>query len=163
MEIIQTIAPNCRLQMDEEIHERAKSYSVACPSAGPTSTIKTTTSGRFEKLHSTLGCDEYPTPPQMGQYQNPSPNQPRNLDDNNILLANKEKILLQTCGCQYDVPPESTPTTLELAPAAVGKPLMITCPKIEPNPRIPRMSLQQNIHNPHSRAAHSYSMVDDLA
>jgi hypothetical protein len=61
----------------------------------------------------------HPAPPQMGQYQNPGPNQPGNLVDRNILLTNEEEILLQTRGRQYGVPPESTPTTSEMAPATV--------------------------------------------
>jgi hypothetical protein len=40
---------------------------------------------------------------------------------------------------------------------------MIPRPNTEPNPRIPRMSLRQNVHNPHAREAHNYSLVDDLA
>jgi hypothetical protein len=47
----------------------------------------------------------HPAPPQMGQYQNPGPIQPGNPIDRNILLTSKEEILLQTCGCQHDVPP----------------------------------------------------------
>jgi hypothetical protein len=34
------------------------------------------------------------TPPQMGQYQNPGPNQPRNPVDRSILHTNEEEILL---------------------------------------------------------------------
>jgi hypothetical protein len=40
---------------------------------------------------------------------------------------------------------------------------MIPRPNMEPIPRIPRMPLWRNVHNPHARAAHNYSLVDDLA
>jgi hypothetical protein len=103
-----------------------------------------------------------PTPPQMGQYQNSGPNQLGNPADRNILLTSEEEIILQTHDCQYSVPPESTPTTSEVAPTTYGQPLMIPCPNTEPNLRIPRVALQQNVHNPHARAAHNYSLVDDL-
>jgi hypothetical protein len=81
------------------------------------------------------------TPPQMGQYQNPGPNQPRNLVDCNILHTNKEEIFLQTRGCQYGMPLDSTPTTLETTLATTGQTLMIPCPNTEPNPHIPRIPL----------------------
>jgi hypothetical protein len=42
----------------------------------------------------------HPTPPQMGQYQNPG-----NLADHNILLTSEEEILLQTRSPQYSTPP----------------------------------------------------------
>jgi hypothetical protein len=58
----------------------------------------------------------HPAPPQMGQYQNPSPTQPRNLVDRNILLTSEEEVLLQTRGRQYGVPPDSTPTTSGTTP-----------------------------------------------
>jgi hypothetical protein len=76
----------------------------------------------------------------MGKYQNLGPNQPRNLTDCNILLTSEEEILLQTHGRQYDVPPESTPTTSKVAPTTAGQPLMIPHPNTQPNPRIPSMS-----------------------
>jgi hypothetical protein len=79
----------------------------------------------------------HPAPPQMGQYQNLGPNQPGNLTDQNILLTSEEDILLQTCGRQYGVPPESTPTTLEATLSTTRQPLMIPHPNIEPNPHIP--------------------------
>jgi hypothetical protein len=99
----------------------------------------------------------------MGQYQNPGPNQPGNPTDRNILLTNKEEILLQTHGHQYGLPLESTPTTSEATPSTTRQPLMIPHPNNEPNPRIPRMPLRHNVHNPHARASHNYSLVDDLA
>jgi hypothetical protein len=76
-------------------------------------------------------------PPQMGKYQNPCPNQPRNLVDHNILLTSEEKILLQTRGRQYRVPPKSTPTTSRTNPNTARQPLIIPRPNIEPNPHIP--------------------------
>jgi len=99
-----------------------------------------------------------PTPPQMGQYPNPGTTQPRNSVDRSILLTS-EKILLQTCNHQYGMPPDSTPTTSETLPTTTGQPLMIPHPNAEPIPRIPR----RNVHNPHAKAAHNYSLVDDLA
>jgi hypothetical protein len=99
------------------------------------------------------------TPPQMGQYQNPGPNQPENLANRNILHTSEEDILLQTCSHPYGLPLESTPNTSEEYPTTYGKPLMIPHPNIEPNPRIPRIPLQQNIHNPHTRVGHNYSLV----
>jgi hypothetical protein len=99
----------------------------------------------------------------MGQYQNPGPNKVRNLVHRKILLPNEEDILLQTRSHQYGVPPEYTPTNSEAAPATAIKPLMIPCPNTEPNPRIPCMPLRRNVHNPHVRETHNYSLVDDLA
>ena len=40
---------------------------------------------------------------------------------------------------------------------------MIPHPDTKPNHRIPHMPLRQNVHNPHAKAAHNYSLVDDLA
>jgi hypothetical protein len=100
----------------------------------------------------------HPSPPQMGQYQNPG-----NLMDNNILLTSEEEIILQTCNRQYNTPLESTPTTSEAVPITVGKPFMILRPNTEPPLRIPRIPLQQNFNNPQARATHNYSLVDDLA
>jgi hypothetical protein len=102
------------------------------------------------------------TPPQMGKYQNPGPNQPRYPVDRNILHTREENILLQTRGCQYNVPLESTPTTSDTTLDTVGKVLMIPRPNAEPNPHIPWVPLWQNVHNPHAREAHNYSLVDDL-
>jgi hypothetical protein len=73
-------------------------------------------------------------PPQMGQYQNPGPNQLGNMANHNILLTIEEEILLQTHGHQYIFLPEYTPSTSEVAPSIVGQPLMIPCPNTEPNP-----------------------------
>jgi hypothetical protein len=83
----------------------------------------------------------HPSPPQMGEYPNPSPNQPKNLVDRNILLTSEEDVLLQTDGCQYNVPPESTPTTSEVAPTIASQPLMIPFPNTKPNTHISCMSL----------------------
>jgi hypothetical protein len=78
----------------------------------------------------------HPTPPRMGQYQNPG-----NPKDRNILLTSEEEILLQMHSRQYDAPSEFTPTTSEAAPTTAGKPLMILCPNTEPPIRIPRIPL----------------------
>jgi hypothetical protein len=40
---------------------------------------------------------------------------------------------------------------------------VIPCPSAEPPLRIPRIPLRRNVHNPQARAAHHYSLVDDLA
>ena len=40
---------------------------------------------------------------------------------------------------------------------------MIPRPNVEPIPRIPLMPLRWNVHNPHARVTHNYSLVDDLA
>ena len=82
------------------------------------------------------------SPPQMGQYQNPGPNEPANLADRNILHTNEEEILLQTRGRQYDLPLDSTLTTSEANPATAGQPLMIPCRNTEPNPPIPHIPLR---------------------
>jgi len=95
----------------------------------------------------------------LGQYQNPGPNQPKNPVDRTILHINKEVILLQTRKPQYNMPPESTPTTSETNPTTTRQPLMIPRHDIELNPRIPRIPLQ---HNVHARVAHNYILVDDL-
>jgi hypothetical protein len=154
--------------MDERIHEHATSSSAACPSAGPTIVFATTTHGRVAKPYSTPSYDKYPTggtscPPQMGQYQNPGPIYPGNPADCNILLTSEEEILLQTHGCQYNAPPESTPTTSKATPATAGQTLMIPCPNTEPPICIPHIPLRWNVNNPQAMAAHNYSLVDDLA
>jgi hypothetical protein len=100
----------------------------------------------------------HPTPPQMGQSATPGTTQPRDSVDRNIFLTNEE-ILPQTRSRQYSMPLASTSTTSETRPAPIGQPLMIPRPNAEPIPRIPR----RNVHNPHAKAAHNYSLVDDLA
>jgi hypothetical protein len=125
--------------MDERIHEHTMPSNATCPSAGPTTLFATTTSSCFQNPIPHQGVmntqqEIIPAPPQMGQYQNPGPNQPRNPVDRNILLTSEEEILLQTCGRQYGVPPDSTPTTSEEALATFGQPLMIPRPNTEPNP-----------------------------
>jgi hypothetical protein len=101
--------------------------------------------------------------PQMGQYPNLGPNQPKNMANHNILLTNKEEILMKNSGHQYGFPPEYIPTTSGKTLNTTRQPLMIPCPNNEPNPRIPCLPLRQNVHNPHVREAHNYSLVDDLA
>jgi hypothetical protein len=98
-------------------------------------------------------------PPQMGQYQNSGPNPV----DRNILHIREEEILLQTHDRQYNMPPDSTPTTSEKTPATIEQPFMIPHPNIEPNPRIPCIPLRRNVHKPHARTTHNYSLVNDLA
>jgi hypothetical protein len=103
-----------------------------------------------------------PAPPQMGQYPNPGTTQPENSVDRSVLLTSEE-ILLQTHNRQYGMLPDSTPTTSETRPSTPRQPLMIPCPNAEPIPRIPLMPLRQNVHNPHARAAHNCSLVDELS
>jgi hypothetical protein len=102
-------------------------------------------------------------PQQMGQYPNLGPNQPRNLVDRNILLTTEEEILLQNHSRQYGVPLEYTPATFGTTHDTFKKPLMIPCPNTDPNPPIPCVPLRWNVHNPHARESHKYSLVDDLA
>jgi hypothetical protein len=71
--------------------------------------------------------------------------------------------ILQKHNHQYDMPLNSPPTTSETTPATTEQPLMIPRPNTEPNPCIPNIPLQHNVHNPHARVAHNYSLVDDLA
>jgi hypothetical protein len=78
----------------------------------------------------------HPSPPHMGQYQNPG-----NLVDRNILLTSEEKILLQMCIRQYNRSLESTPTTLEVVPFTTRQHLMIPHPNTKPPLRIPRIPL----------------------
>jgi hypothetical protein len=40
---------------------------------------------------------------------------------------------------------------------------VIPRPSVEPPLRIPRILLRRNVHNPQARAAHNYSLVDELA
>jgi hypothetical protein len=70
---------------------------------------------------------------------------------------------LQTRNRQYPPTAESTPTSTEANPTPTGPPLVIPCPSAEPPLRIPRIPLRRNVHNPQARAAHNYSLVDDLA
>jgi hypothetical protein len=102
-----------------------------------------------------------PTLPQMGQYSTPGATQPKSSVDHSVLLTSEE-ILLETRNRQYGMPPYSTPTTSEALPTNKGQPLMIPRPHAEPIPRIPHMPLRRNMHNPHARATHNYSLVDDL-
>jgi hypothetical protein len=97
-------------------------------------------------------------PPQMGQYHNPN-----NPAERTILLTSEEEILLQTRNRQYPPTAESTPTSTEANPTPTGPPLVIPRPSAEPPLRIPRIPLRRNVHNPQARAAHNYSLVDDLA
>jgi hypothetical protein len=103
-----------------------------------------------------------PVPPQTGQYPNLGATQPKNSIDHIVLLTSEE-ILLQTRNRQYSMPPKYTPTTSEIRPATAGKPLMIPRLKAKPIPLIPHIPLRRNVHNPHAREAHNYSLVDDLA
>jgi hypothetical protein len=95
-------------------------------------------------------------PPQAGPYHNPN-----NPAERTILLTSEEEILLQTRNRQY--PAESTPTPPETNPTPAAPPLVIPRPTAEPPLRIPRIPLRRNVHNPQARAAHNYSLVDDLA
>jgi hypothetical protein len=97
-------------------------------------------------------------PPQVGQYHNPN-----NPAEQTILLTSEEEILLQTRNRQYQTPAESTPISPETNPTSTGLPLVIPRPSAEPPLRIPRIPLRRNVHNPQARAAHNYSLVDDLA
>jgi hypothetical protein len=97
-------------------------------------------------------------PPQMGQYHNPN-----NPAERTILLTSEQEILLQTRNRQYPPTTESTPTSTEANPTPTGPPLVIPRPSAEPPLRIPRIPLRRNVHNPQARAAHNYSLVDDLA
>ena len=101
--------------------------------------------------------DMQPTPPQLGQYLNPS-----NPIDRTILLTSEEEVLLQTRSRQYRKPPKSSPTTSEKIPVTTGPPLIIPRPNIETPFRIPRIPLHRNVHNPQARAAHNYSLVNDF-
>jgi hypothetical protein len=102
--------------------------------------------------------DMQPTPPQLGQYLNPS-----NPIDRTILLTSEEEVLLQTCSHQYHAPSESLPIPPETIPPPTGSPLMIPRPNMETPLRIPHIPLRRNVHNPQARVAHNYSLVDDLA
>jgi hypothetical protein len=97
-------------------------------------------------------------PPQVGQYLNPN-----NPADRTILLTSEEEILLQTRNHQYHAPVESPPIPPETNPTLVGPQLVIPRPTSEPPLRIPRIPLRRNVHNPLARAAHNYSLVDELA
>jgi hypothetical protein len=95
-------------------------------------------------------------PPQAGPYHNLN-----NPAERTILLTSEEEILLQTRNRQY--PAESTSTPPETNPTPAAPPLVIPRPTAEPPLRIPRIPLRRNVHNPQARAAHNYSLVDDLA
>jgi hypothetical protein len=94
----------------------------------------------------------------VGQYHNPN-----NPAERTILLTSEEEILLQTRNRQYSAPAESTPTSAETNPTPTGPPLVIPRPSTEPPLHIPRIPLSRNVNNPQARAAHNYSLVDDLA
>jgi hypothetical protein len=67
------------------------------------------------------------------------------------------------CSCQYSARLNSVPTTLEAVPVTTGTTLMIPRPNNETRLHIPHIPLCQNVNNPQARAAHNYSLVDDLA
>jgi hypothetical protein len=93
----------------------------------------------------------------LGQYLNPS-----NPADRTIFLTSEEEVLLQTCSCQYSAPSESPPIPPETILGPTGPPLMIPHPTTTTPLRIPRIPLCRNVHNPQARAAHNYSLFDDL-
>jgi hypothetical protein len=94
----------------------------------------------------------------VGQYHNPN-----NPVERTILLTGEEEILLQTRNRQYQTPAESTPISSETNPTPTRPPLVIPRPSAEPPLCIPHIPLRRNVHNPQARAAHNYSLVDDLA
>jgi hypothetical protein len=102
--------------------------------------------------------DTQDPPPQAGQYHNPN-----NPAERTILLTSEEEILLKTRNRQYHTPAESTPISPETNPTPTGPLLVIPHPSTEPPLCIPRIPLRRNVHNPQARAAHNYSLVDDLA
>jgi hypothetical protein len=97
-------------------------------------------------------------PPQVGQYHNPN-----NPAERTILLTSEEEVLLQTRNRQYQTSAESTPISSETNPTPTGPSLVIPRPSTEPPLCIPHIPLRRNVHNPQARAAHNYSLVDDLA
>jgi hypothetical protein len=99
-----------------------------------------------------------PTPPQLGQYLNPN-----NPIDHTILLTSEEEILLQTRNHQYRTPVESPPIPPETTPTPTGPSLVIPRPNAKTPLHIPCIPLRKNVHKPQARAAHNYSLVDDLA
>jgi hypothetical protein len=94
----------------------------------------------------------------MGQYHNPN-----NPAERTILLTSEEEILFQTHNRQYPPTAESPPTSPKTNPTPTGPPLVIPRPSTESPLHIPRIPLHRNVHNPQARAAHNYSLVDDLA
>jgi hypothetical protein len=102
--------------------------------------------------------DMQPTIPHIEQYPNPS-----NPTDCTILLTSDEEVLLQKRSHQYSTTHESAPTTSDAPPVVTRPPLMIPHPNIDPPLSIPHIPFHRNVHNPHARAAHNYSLVDDLA
>ena len=73
---------------------------------------------------------------------------------------------LQTRSCQYSTPPAPSVTeSPSLGPteplSKPNGPLQIPQPKVEVHTKIPKGPLRQNAAS--GRAAHSYSIVDDLA
>jgi hypothetical protein len=94
----------------------------------------------------------------VGQYLNPN-----NPTERTILLTSEEEILLQTRNRQYHTPAESNPISPETNPTLKKPPLVIPRPSAEPPLRISYIPLRKNVHKPQARAAHNYSLVDDLA
>jgi hypothetical protein len=64
---------------------------------------------------------------------------------------------------QYSTPYDPTPTILNATPVMTSPPLMILLPNTKTPVHIPHIPLHRNVHNPQARAAHNYSLVDDLA
>lgn len=68
----------------------------------------------------------------------------------------------QTRAQQYNMT-QTTPPPTNKMPTTSGPPLQITHPSIKSGPNIPGQTLIQMEHNPHVKAPHNYSVVDDLA
>jgi hypothetical protein len=65
--------------------------------------------------------------------------------------------------CQYSMPLDSNTNTLDAPQLPIVQPLTIPRPSKEYIPRAPCTLMRWNVHNPHAREAHSYSLFDDLA
>jgi hypothetical protein len=148
-----------------------ESVSGPCPLALPTPqqapqqyVLTTTPSRAATKPHPKPGGDEHPT--RHATY----PTTDRKISQSKAILSIvlssslvRKKFFYKHVGRQYSATPESPPTTSDAPPVIIGPPLMIPHPNNDPPLRIPCIPLCRNVHNPQARAAHNYSLVNDLA
>ena len=85
---------------------------------------------------------------------NTSPNPPGDLSFQNIFM-NSVDVNLQTRWHQYGMQPKLAPPDKENEPLPANDTLLISRPKVYPNPKVPKLRLCRTAHNPHVRVAHN--------
>jgi len=99
------------------------------------------------------------TPP----YNQPTNSNPSTVGTYQILYMDLENINLSTQSYQYGMPHEALPNDPSNPPLAINRPLYILKPSIDLPLKVPNVPLCQSSPNPHVRATHNYSIVDNQA